>query len=123
MSTHLSGFLSFSAFFILFCIDQISHQQHKGYIKSEESANLICGSLLEPTKEVLSFYLLFNLSFCLHQLVSACLQDYRYHWFLSDTQFCITFSDNYVSIVLSLSGFDLNPLVHKSSSKDFRLDL
>ena len=30
MSTHLPVFQSFSAFFILFCIDQISHQQLKG---------------------------------------------------------------------------------------------
>ena len=30
MSTHLPGFQSFSRFFDLFCIGQISHQQHKG---------------------------------------------------------------------------------------------
>ena len=30
MSTHLPGFQSFLKFFALFCIGQISHQQHKG---------------------------------------------------------------------------------------------
>ena len=31
MSTHLPGFQLFFSFFTIFCIDQISHQQHKGY--------------------------------------------------------------------------------------------
>ena len=31
MSTHLPGFRSFFRFFALYCIGQISHQQHKGY--------------------------------------------------------------------------------------------
>ena len=31
MSTHVPGFQSFSRFFALVCIGQISHQLHKGY--------------------------------------------------------------------------------------------
>ena len=43
MSTHLPGFRSFFSFFTLFCFDQISHQQHKGYsqIHLLDSVNLL----------------------------------------------------------------------------------
>ena len=45
MSTHMLGFQSYLRFFASFCIGQIRHQQHKGYVRKYWE-NTILGTLI-----------------------------------------------------------------------------